>query len=118
MTFALGKLADLPHEGKRFPEIAESKCALDAPGIIAQLRIRSLRLEAQGLIARKRRNTATTRRPCFLGETLGHVLGSQRYRGNSGRAVSDRSLRTRCRASRLSPTRVQAWDPRIRRRRR
>lgn len=52
MTFALGKLADLLHEGKRFPEIAESKCALDAAGIIAQLPIRSLRLEAQGLIAR------------------------------------------------------------------
>ena len=68
MTFALGKLADLLHEGKRFPEIAESKCALDAAGIIAQLPIRSLRLEAQGLIARKRRNTATTRRACFLGE--------------------------------------------------
>src|SRR3977135_4548401 len=47
MTFALGKLADLLHEGKRFPEIAESKCALDAAGIIAQLPIRSLRLEAQ-----------------------------------------------------------------------
>ena len=66
MTFALGKLADLLHEGKRFPEIAESKCALDAAGIIAQLPIRSLRLEAQGLIARKRRNTAATRRACFL----------------------------------------------------
>jgi hypothetical protein len=95
MAFALGKLADLLHEGKRFPEIAESKCALDAAGIIAQLPIRSLRLEAQGLIARKRRNTATTRRACFLGETLSHVLGSQPYRGNRGRAVSDRSLRTR-----------------------
>src|ERR1700704_7154958 len=92
MTFALGKIADLLHEGKRFPEIAESKCALDAPGIIAQLPIRSLRLEAQGLIARKRRNTATTRRACFLRETFGHVLGSQPYRGNSGRAVSDRSI--------------------------
>ena len=69
MAFALGKLADLLHEGKRFPEIAESKYALDAAGIIAQLPIRSLRLEAQSLIARKRRNTAATRRACFLGET-------------------------------------------------
>ena len=41
MTFALGKLADLLHEGKRFPEIAELRCALDAAGIIAQLPIRS-----------------------------------------------------------------------------
>jgi hypothetical protein len=45
-AFALGKLADLLHEGMRFPEIAESKYALDAAGIIAQLPIRSLRLEA------------------------------------------------------------------------
>jgi hypothetical protein len=29
MAFALGELADLLHEGKRFPEIAESKRALD-----------------------------------------------------------------------------------------
>src|SRR3981081_1647335 len=49
MTFALGKLADLLHEGKRFPEIAESKCALDAAGSLAQRPTRSLRLEAQGL---------------------------------------------------------------------
>jgi hypothetical protein len=46
MAFALGELADLLHEGKRFPEIAESKRALDAVGFIAQLPIRSLRLEA------------------------------------------------------------------------
>jgi hypothetical protein len=43
MAFALGELADLLHEGKRFPEIAESKRALDAVGFIAQLPIRSLR---------------------------------------------------------------------------
>jgi hypothetical protein len=43
MAFALGKLADLLHEGERFPEIAESKRALDAVGFIAQLPIRSLR---------------------------------------------------------------------------
>jgi hypothetical protein len=90
MPSALGKLADLLHEGKRFPEMRNRKCALDAAGIIEQLLIRSLRLEAQGLIARKRGNTAATRRACF-GETFGHVLGSQLYRVNSGRAVSDRS---------------------------
>jgi hypothetical protein len=84
MTFALGKLADLLHEGKRFPEIAESKCALDAAGIIAQLPIRSLRLEAQGLIARKRRNTAATRRACFLGETLGHCLAPNLIEATAG----------------------------------
>jgi hypothetical protein len=37
MAFALGELADLLHEGKRFPEIVESRCALDAAGFIAQL---------------------------------------------------------------------------------
>src|SRR5258708_27595684 len=102
MAFGLGELADLLHEGKRFPEIAESKCALDAAGFIAQLPIGSLRLEAQGLIAPQRRNAAATRRACFLGERLGHVLGSQPYRG-SRRAGSDRSPPKRCPASRGSP---------------
>src|SRR5260370_25098903 len=104
MAFGLGELADLLHEGKRFPEIAESKCALDAAGFIAQLPIGSLRLEAQGLIAPQRRNAAATRRAGFLGERLGHVLGSQPYPGSSRRAVSDRSPPTRCRPSRVSPT--------------
>jgi hypothetical protein len=53
MPFGLGKLADPLHEGERFPEIVESKCALDAAGFIAQLPIRSLALEAQGFITRK-----------------------------------------------------------------
>jgi hypothetical protein len=52
MAFALGELADLLHEGKRFPEIVESKCALDAAGFIAQLPIRSLRLEAQVCVSK------------------------------------------------------------------
>src|SRR6516225_11005394 len=94
MAFGLGKLADPLHEGKRFPEIAESKRALDAVGVIAQLPIRSLGLEVQGFITRKRRNAAATRRAGFLREGLGHVLGSQPYLGSSGRAVSDRSPRT------------------------
>jgi hypothetical protein len=46
MAFGLGKLADPLHEGERFPEIAESKRALDAVGFIAQLPIQSLALEA------------------------------------------------------------------------
>ncbi len=41
MAFGLGKLADPLHEGERFPEIAESKRALDAVGFIAQLPIGS-----------------------------------------------------------------------------
>ena len=70
MAFALGELADLLHEGKRFPEIVESKCALDAAGFIAQLPIRSLRLEAQGFIPRKRWDATATRRAGFLREGL------------------------------------------------
>src|SRR5260370_36904390 len=70
MAFALGKLADPLHKGERFPEVAESKCALDAAVVIAQLPIRSLRLEAQGFITRKRRNAAATRRAGFLREGL------------------------------------------------
>src|ERR1700730_14604287 len=38
MAFGLGKLADPLHEGERFPEIVESKCALDAPGFIPRKR--------------------------------------------------------------------------------
>ena len=98
MAFALGELADLLHEGKRFPEIVESKCALDAAGFIAQLPIRSLRLEAQGFIPRKRRDATATRRAGFLREGLGHVAISNVT--NKRRAVSDRSPKTRCRASR------------------
>ena len=59
MAFGLGKLADPLHEGERFPEIVESKCALDAAGFIAPLPIRSLALEAQGFITRKRRNACS-----------------------------------------------------------
>jgi hypothetical protein len=55
-----GKLTDLLHEGECFPKIAESKCALDAAGIIAQLPIGSLRLQAQGFLTRKGRHAAAT----------------------------------------------------------
>jgi hypothetical protein len=59
MAFGLGKLADPLHEGERFPEIAESKLALDAVGIIAQLPIRSgnARLH-HAQAAERRRDTA------------------------------------------------------------
>jgi len=57
MAFGLGKLADALHEGERFPEIVESKRTLDAVGVIAQLPIRSLLLEMQRFIPRKRGGT-------------------------------------------------------------
>src|SRR5438128_6027258 len=91
MAFGLGKLADALHEGERLPEIAESKRALDAVGVIAQLPIGRLRLEAQGFITRKWRNTAATRRACLLGESFGHVLVSKpTIAATAGRAISDR----------------------------
>src|SRR5438128_11676160 len=74
MAFGLGKLADALHEGERLPEIAESKRALDAVGVIAQLPIRSLLLETQRFVARKRRNTVAARRTGFFREGLGHVV--------------------------------------------
>src|SRR5207253_7687355 len=70
MAFGLGKLADALHEGERLPEIAESKRALDAVGVIAQLPIRSLLLETQRFVARKRRNTVAARRTGFFREGL------------------------------------------------
>ena len=66
MAFGLGKLADPLYEGERFPEIAESKRALAAVGVIAQLPIRSLLLETQRFIPRKRRNAAATGRAGFF----------------------------------------------------
>src|SRR5262249_56537975 len=74
MAFGLGELADALHEGERLPEIAESKRALDAMGVIAQLPIRRLLLETQRFIARKRRNATATRRAGFFREGLGHVV--------------------------------------------
>src|SRR5262245_40585466 len=71
MSFALGQLAHPLHEGKRFLKIAESKHALDAVGIIAQLPIRRLPLEAQCLISRQWRHAAAT---SLLREDLGHLL--------------------------------------------
>ena len=43
-------------------------------------------------LARKRRNTAATRRACFLGETLGHVLGSQLMRASRQRSISPNTM--------------------------
>jgi hypothetical protein len=67
----------LLHEGERFAEIRESKRALDAAGVIAQLPIGSLRLESQGFVTPKWRNAAATRRAGLLGESLDHGLASE-----------------------------------------
>jgi hypothetical protein len=69
-----GKFTGLLHEGECFLEIAESKCVLEAAGIIAQLPIGSLRLQAQGFLTRKWRHAAATGRASLVGESLGHVL--------------------------------------------
>src|SRR5260221_14180415 len=66
MSFGFGKLADPLHEGERFPEIAKSKRAIDAAGIIAQFPLRRLDLETQSFITRKRRGRARARRSRFF----------------------------------------------------
>ena len=48
MSFGFGKLADPLHKGECFPEIAKSKRAFDAAGIIAQYPLRRLALETEG----------------------------------------------------------------------
>src|SRR5215831_9928849 len=98
MSFGFGKLADPLHEGERFPEIAKSKRALDAAGIIGQFPLRRLALETQGFITRKRRDAAATRRAGFFREGFGH--GARSLSTSWGQAVSDQSPRTRYRASR------------------
>src|SRR5262249_44826452 len=100
MAFGLGQLADALHEGERLSEIAESKRALDAVGVIAQLPIRSLLLEMERFVARKRRNTAATRGAGFFREGLGLRSAATSLSNSWPAVVSDRSPRTRCRASR------------------
>ena len=77
MAFGLGKLTDFLNKGERFPEIAESKRALDAVGIVGQLPIGSLCLQALGFITREWRDAAATRRACFLGKDFAHILVSK-----------------------------------------
>ena len=75
VAFGLGELTDFLNKGERFLEIAELKHALDAVGIISQIPVGSLCLQALGFITREWWNAATTRRACPLGEHhLGPVL--------------------------------------------
>ncbi|SIT56894.1 conserved hypothetical protein [Mesorhizobium prunaredense] len=102
MALGFGELTDLLNKGERVPEIAASKAPLDAVGIVTQLPIRSLSLEALGFITRERRDAAATRRTCFLGKSVGHVLVSRTIfssKYDSDEPI-DRSPRTRCRANR------------------
>src|SRR5712672_4169847 len=62
MAFGLGEFTDFLNKGERFPEIAESNRALDAVGIVSQLPIWSLCLQALGFITREWRDAAATRR--------------------------------------------------------
>src|SRR5262249_639475 len=92
MAFGLGQLADALHEGERLPEIAESKRALDAVGVIAQRPVRSLLLEMERFVACKRRNTAATRRAGFFREGLGHaVCGGSNLCGTGTAAAGTRA---------------------------
>ena len=103
MAFGLGELTDFLNKGERFSEIAESKGPLDAVGIVTQLPIGSLRLKALGFITREWRDAAATGRACLLGKGFAHVLVPKTIsgtKGDRGRALIDRSPRTRYRASR------------------
>src|SRR5258708_39441044 len=68
MAFGLGELADLLHEGKRFPEIAESKCALDAAGVIAPPPTATPLMGAQVPVAPPPRDPAATKPARFPSE--------------------------------------------------
>src|SRR5262249_35905485 len=98
MSLRLGKLADPLHEGEGFAKVAESKCALDAAGIIAQPPTGRPLLEPKPLIGTQRRNAPPPggARPCR--ERLGH--GAASYPAHPRRQRSARSRRTRCGASR------------------
>src|SRR5450830_1164636 len=73
MAFGLGKLTNILNKGESFQEVAESKSALDSPGIVTQLPIGNLRLKALGFITRKWRDSAATRRARLLGQRRGHI---------------------------------------------
>src|SRR5260221_8028025 len=66
MSFGFGKLADPLHEGERFPEIAKSKRAIDAAGLIAQFPLPGLDLETQSFITPKRRGPPPPKAGRFL----------------------------------------------------
>ena len=74
MAFVFGEFTDFLNKAECFPEIAKSKGPLDAVGIVTQLPIGGLCLEALGFITRERWDATATRRACLLGERLGHVL--------------------------------------------
>ena len=100
MAFGLGELTDFLNKGERFPEIAESKSAFDAVGIVCQLPIGSLCLQALGS-SRVSGGMPPRQGVHVLGERFAHVLVPKTIsgvKGDSGRALIDRSLRTRCQA--------------------
>ena len=66
MAFGLGEFTDFLNKSECFPEIAKSKGPLDAVGIVTQLPIGSLCLEALGFITRERRDAAAPGRGARL----------------------------------------------------
>src|SRR6187200_3428318 len=73
MPFGLGELANFLNKSQRFSEIAKSKAALDAVGIINELPIGYLYLQALGFLAREWRNATATRCAYLLGESVDHI---------------------------------------------
>src|SRR5262249_26925065 len=78
MSLRLGKLADPLYEGEGFAKVAESKRALDAAGIIAQLPTGRPLLEPKRLIGTERRNAPATGGARLFRERLGHSAASDR----------------------------------------
>ena len=77
MAFGLGEFADFLNKGECFPEIAKSKGPHDAVGIVIQLPIGRLCLEALGFITRERRD-ATATGCAFMGRAARTLYPSAR----------------------------------------
>jgi hypothetical protein len=81
--------------------VGSQSVGLEAVGVIAQFPIGRLCLKAQGFITGKWRNAVATMRACLFGESFGYVFVSKpTIRTAAWRAISGRSRRIRCRASR------------------
>ena len=72
-------------EAQGLAEIAEPEFPLDAMSVVADFPIWSLIVQAAGLLARERRDTAAARRTGFLGKSFRHgcVLSSREMPQNA-----------------------------------
>jgi hypothetical protein len=73
-TIADAVLDRLVHMAHRLALKGDRMRKLDAASIVDELPVRDLRAEAFGLVARERRDAATTRRARLLGQSAGHQV--------------------------------------------